>query len=138
MKRLVITVCSIAAVVILIGAVFVVLNVARFGITRPTLYEFTVGYRGWFYVSYADSKCSPASRSWLFQVIRIEGDGHGCTSSSAPAGWHYQRAVYVDTQGRRTSAPPVWPLGYSATRKLVIAFVGTEKEFRTSPQPPLR
>jgi hypothetical protein len=111
-------------------------SAARVGVTRPTLYELSNGYRGWFRISYEDPACPPPSTRGLYQVIRIDNDGRGCTSGALPRGWHYQTAEYASAGGARASAPAVWPLGHSAAEKVMIAFIGTEHEFRSSPQPP--
>ena len=121
-------------VVAIVGAV-VVIAIAGVGITRPTLYELADGYRGWFLIRYEDPACPPPSGRGLYQAIQIAGDGRGCTSGAMPRGWHYQRADYVGPSGVRAAAPSVWPLGHSDARKVVIAFIGTESEFRASPQP---
>lgn len=113
------------------------LTVFRLGVTRPTVYELHSGHRGWLQIRYEDRSCPPSLGRGLFQAIRVTADGRGCTSDPLPRGWHYQRATYVAADGSRVAAPPVWPLGHSQQRKLVLVFVGTEEEFQTSQQPPL-
>jgi hypothetical protein len=138
MKRVMILSAWLGGIVVVGVAALAALMIFRLGVTRPTLYELHPGYRGWLQIRYEDSSCPPPSSRGLFQAIRIAADGQGCTSSPLPRGWHYQRATYLSADGSRAAAPPVWPLGHSEQRKLVLVFVGTEEEFRASPQPPLR
>jgi hypothetical protein len=138
MKRVMTLLAWLVGILVVSAAALVALMVLRFGVTRPTLYELQSGYRGWLHLRYEDPSCSPPSSSGLFQVIRVDTNGRGCTSSALPKGWHYQRAEYLNTDGSRSAAPPVWPLGHSEQQKLVIVFVGPEDEFRASPGPPLR
>lgn len=138
MKRAMPLLAWLVGIFVVSAASLVALMALRLGVTRPTLYELHSGYRGWLQIRYEDPSCPPPSGRGLFQVIRIATDGHGCTSSPLPRGWHYQRASYLNADGSRTAAPPVWPLGHSEQRKLVLVFVGPEEEFRASPQPPLR
>jgi hypothetical protein len=130
--RAVLWTVSVGAVVVLAAVVGLV---ASTGVTRPTLYELSDGYRGWFRISYEDSACPAPSTRGLYQVVRIDKNGRGCTSGALPKGWHYQTAEYVSPNGARVTAPAVWGLGQSATDRVAIAFIGNEQEFRGSPQP---
>lgn len=129
------TLAWLGMVVLVVVAAVIVTAIARVGITRPTVYELADGYHGWFLIRYEDPRCPPPSMRGLYQIVQIPSDGRGCTSGAMPRGWHYQRAGYVGPGGARTAAPSVWPLGHSDARKVVIAFIGTENDFRTSPQP---
>jgi len=107
----------IGVAVAVVVAIVVVGAVARVGVTRPTVYELSSGYRGWLLISYEDSKCPRPSARWLYQVVRVASDGRGCTSRAMPRGWHYQRAEYVGPNGASAVAPSVWPLGHSDARE---------------------
>jgi hypothetical protein len=122
------------AIVIVIAAV-VAASVSRLGITRPTVYELSSGYRGWLVISYENLTCPRPSTRGLYQVVRVAVDGRGCTSGAMPRGWHCQRAEYMGPNGVRAVALSVWPLGHSDAREVVVVFVGTEDEFRNSPRP---
>ncbi len=138
MKRFMMVLAWVVGILVVGGAGLVALMIFRLGVTRPTVYELHSGYRGWLQIRYEDRSCPPSSSRGVFQAIRVAANGHGCTSGPLPRGWHYQRATYLEPDGSRTVAPPVWPLGHSEQRKLVLVFVGTEEEFRASQQPPLR
>ena len=124
-----------AVALFVVPVVLVSLAIVRRGMTRPTVYELSSGYRGWLQIYYENPTCPPSPTRGVYQVMRVGSDGRGCTSGPMPRGWHYQRAEYVGPNGARTSAPSVWPLGHSETRKVVIVFVGGEAEFRSSPHP---
>jgi hypothetical protein len=138
MKRAMLLVGWIAGILVIGGSVLIAVMIFREGVTRPTVYELPSGYRGWLQIHYEDSSCPPAVVHAVFQRIRVGPDGRACTSGPLPTGWHYQRASYLQADGSRTAAPAVWSLGHSDRRKLVLVFVGTEQEFRTSQRPPVR
>jgi hypothetical protein len=127
-----------AGIVMIAGAILVVLIVEKVGVTRPTVYELPNGYRGWLQIRYEDPTCPPLATHVLFQSIRVASDGRGCTSGPMPRGFHYQWAKYLRADGSQEAAPSAWPLGHSDQRKLVLVFIGSEDEFRTSPRPQLR
>ena len=135
MTRAIVVCVWAAGAIVIVAALFVTLIVLKTGITRPTMYELPTGYRGWLQIRYEDPTCSPPATRALFQAIRVDSDGRGCTSAPMPTGFHYQRAKYLRANGSDKTAPPVWPLGHSDQRKLALVFVGSEEEFRTSPRP---
>jgi hypothetical protein len=109
---------------------------ATIGVTRPTVYELSNGYRGWVRISYEDPMCRRPLARGINQTVRVDNEGRGCSSGALPKGWHYQAAEYVAADRTRSTAPSVCPLGHSDAKKLVVVFVGTEHEFRSSPEPP--
>ena len=101
---------ALVAIVIGIGA--------RVGVARPTVYELPNGYRGWVRISYEDPGCRQLSTRGVYQVVRVDNEGRGCSSGALPTG--YQTAEYVAPDGTRSSALSVWPLGHSDAKKLAI------------------
>lgn len=134
------------AVIIALGVILglVVLGIAM-DTGRPIRWEIPAGYRGWVVVLYENPAC-PALRAEGFyaQVVPIDANGCGCTSSSSPTGWRSHRYEYVEPDDRRVQIRQsgwggngeIWA-GYTATRQpsspfpLWGYFVGSEAELKT-------
>lgn len=133
MKRAMVLLAWVAGILVVGNASLVALMVFRVGVTRPTVYELHSGHGGWLQIRYEDPSCPSSSTRGVFQTIRVAADGRGCTSDSLPRGWHYQRATYLEADGSRRAAPPVWPLGDSDQRKLVLLIALLEESSQGMP-----
>jgi hypothetical protein len=101
------------------------------GVGRPILWEVPAGFRGWASVRHEQPQCPPARTRSLFLVLSALPDGHGCTSSLAPApASRYYRLERVNPDGTRTRATIGTGQFYDASRKEWYLFVGTEEELK--------
>jgi hypothetical protein len=104
-------------------------------------WNFPDEFTGWVKVQFEDRDCGTETNShWPFKsvTVRVGKSGTGCSPDSFPAGWTYDKYVYLKPDGRRvpiSSESPGrtgLPLGYSFEKKTYILFVGTESEQNNS------
>lgn len=101
------------------------------GVGRPILWEVPAGFRGWASVRHEQPQCPPLRTRWLFLVLSALPNGHGCTSSPAPApASRYYRLEYVHPDGTRTRGVIATGQFYDASRREWYLFIGTEEELK--------
>jgi hypothetical protein len=126
---------------IIVGLCFVGL-IADSGL--PIRWEIPAGYRGWVVVMYEDLACQALRRDGIYdQVIRVDANGCGCTSSSEARGWRVHHYDYVAADGSRVRIPHFGSdddvtasPGYTAPRQqahpfpLSVYFVGSKEDLK--------
>jgi hypothetical protein len=80
-----------------------ILGFATGELSRPAIYQFPSGYRGWAQVFFQRPDCPSLSGRGVHLVIPVDECGMGCTSSPAAEGWQIIRYEYVAPDGTRTS-----------------------------------
>ncbi len=101
------------------------------GVGRPILWEVPAGFHGWVSVRHEQPQCRPLRKRGLFLVLSALPDGHGCTSSPAPApASRYYRLEYVHPDGARTRGAISTGHFYDASLKKWYLFVGTDEEMK--------
>ena len=109
-------------------------------VTRPVVWEFPHGYRGWVTVEYEQPSCPPLSSDGIRMVVVVAPTGRACTSSPIQDGWHLTRYEYVLPNGRRqvipsggwNTASEITPLSVNTNTKREFLFVGTRQELDRS------
>jgi hypothetical protein len=130
----------VVGVVVAIFAVIIAAAIYTGKLSRPILWQFPPGYRGWVVVEYSNPGCAPLAKQGIYLVTSISASGRGCTSVPIPEGWRYVRYEYVNADGERTklradgwnTGSLIWPISVSREKREGYLFVGTQDELNRS------
>jgi hypothetical protein len=102
----------------------------------PDRWEVPAGYVGWIIAQYEDSSCQPLPVDGGYKVLKLSAQGRVCTSEKQASGDAFDKFFYVDGTGHSSEIDQrklVWAGVYNATTKRSFHFIGTEAEYRASP-----
>ena len=116
---------------------------------RHEVYELPPEFRGWVVITLEKSDCPPPDVRDGVTYFQVGADGTACTSGTEPSGTYVAKYIYLD-EARTEVKATAWGAGgmiwggstavfeeSGRKRSLHRFFVGSEKEFRASPGPPL-
>jgi hypothetical protein len=86
------------------------------------------------YFQYDDASCPSLATNWPYRVVVVPEDQYSCTSSAMENRWHYEKFVYLKSDGRTIAIPhgawdkndPVlaWPVSSNAERHQEYDWIG--------------
>jgi len=110
------------------------------------VWELPSGYRGWVTMEYSNPDCPAVDNTGFTVTYKIDGHGHGCTSSSPAGSVHWNSYVALDSQNRRKellwgqwgkggdlwAGATVWAGTSHPVLRGEYFFMGTEDELKKS------